>query len=324
MKTLTIDSQEGERLDTALVRVHGGSRAKMQRLIESGGVLINGHPALKASYRLRLGDVVALEPHLTPPPEADQKNPRPEAMALDILFEDADVIVLNKPQGMVVHPGAGHQRSTLVHALLYHASSLSTVGGGDRPGIVHRLDKDTSGLMMVAKSDDAHLELARQFQGGEVSKLYLAVVLGEPAKEQGRIEAPIGRHPTERQRMAVRQGGRAALTQWRVLERFGGCCALLEFRLHTGRTHQIRVHSAYMGHPVAGDATYGGRRFGSLRGSLELRQALALSPRQLLHSWRLSFVHPRGGPRLDFEAAPPPDFSAVLDLLRQEVAKKHA
>lgn len=302
----------GERLDAALAQRLGVSRARVQRLIEAGGVTVNGRP-VKASHRLRAGEVVAYEPAPPPPPPSALT---PAAMALDIVHEDGALIVLNKPPGLVVHPGAGHREATLVHGLLHHARTLSALGGLERPGIVHRLDKDTSGLLVVAKTDAAHERLARQFREGRVNKLYQALVLGEPAEASGRIEAPIGRHPVERQRMAVRMGGRRALTEWRVLERFG-CCALVEFILHTGRTHQIRVHAASLGHPVAGDATYGGRRYGSLPGSAACRRAVAASPRQMLHAKHLGFSHPVSGEPLQFEAPLAEDFAAVLMALRE-------
>jgi 23S rRNA pseudouridine1911/1915/1917 synthase len=312
MKTFTATAP-GERLDAALALEAGLSRAKAQQLIEAGLALVNGKPA-KASYRLRVND--AVEYGELPQPSAGWLVP--EAIPLDIVFEDASLIVLNKPPGLVVHPGAGNWRSTLVHALLYHAAqSLSGVGGPARPGIVHRLDKDTSGLMVVAKTDAAHEGLARQFKGGEVSKLYLALILGAPREESGRIEAPIGRHPVERQRMAVREGGRMAVTEWRLVERLGACCTLAQFRLRTGRTHQIRVHAAKLGHPVAGDATYGGRRYGSLRCTAAQRRSLEAVPRQLLHSWRLGFSHPVSGERLDFEAPLPEDFASALRALKE-------
>ncbi len=313
METFSPETEAGERLDAVLAQRSGLSRARAQRLIAAGLALVNGRP-VKPGYRLRAGDSVAYEPA---PPEPEEPQLLPEAIPLDILYEDEGLIVLNKSPGLVVHPGAGRTRGTLVHALLHHAPAIAGVGGRARPGIVHRLDKDTSGLLVVAKTDAAHLGLARQFERGEVVKLYLALVLGEPAAAAGRVEAPIGRHPVERQRMAVREGGRRAVTEWRVLERFGGCCALVEFRLRTGRTHQIRVHAARLGHPVAGDATYGGRRWGSLGGRAALRRAVAASPRQLLHAAHLGFRHPTTGEWLDFEAPLPEDFWAVLSALRE-------
>jgi len=305
-------SAGGERLDAALARHSGLSRASAQRLIAAGRVRVDGRPA-KASHRLRAGEAVEYE---LPEPEPAQPALTSEAIPLDVVYEDAHLMVINKPAGLVVHPGAGRRTFTLVHALLHHAPELAAVGAEGRPGLVHRLDKDTSGLLVVAKTATAHLGLARQFKQGGVRKLYLALVLGEPGRESGRIEAPIGRHHALRQRMAVREGGRAAVTEWRVRERFGGCCALVEFRLLTGRTHQIRVHAARLGHPVAGDALYGGRRYASLRGAAALREAVSRSPRQMLHAWRLGFQHPVSGQTLEFEAPLPEDFAAVLSALR--------
>jgi len=313
METFKAEEAAGERLDAALARRCGISRARAQRLIEAGAALVDGRPA-KASHRLKPGEEVAYGP---PPPEPAPQGVEPEPMILDIVFEDDSLIVLDKPPGLVVHPGAGHRQGTLVHGLLHHAAELSAVGAAGRPGIVHRLDKDTSGLLVVAKTPDALTRLAEQFKQGEVKKLYLALVLGVPEKATGRIEAAIGRHPTERQKMAVREGGRAAVTEWAVRERFGPSSALVEFRLHTGRTHQIRVHAARLGHPVAGDALYGGRRYGSLPGRAALRQALAASPRQMLHATRLGFRHPLTGAPLEFEAPLPEDFAAVLSALRE-------
>jgi len=218
-----------------------------------------------------------------------------ESIALDVLFEDADLLVLNKPSGIVVHPAAGNRSGTLVNALLHRCAGLSSIGGKERPGIVHRLDKETSGCLVVALNDAAHRALAAQFAGREVTKIYLALAAGRFAKKSGTIEASIGRHPVQRKKMAVVERGRAARTDYRVLDETDGG-TLVECTLHTGRTHQIRVHLKHLGHPVLGDEVYGKR---------------AGFPRQMLHAWKLGFVHPRTGARMNFLAPVPPDFLAV-------------
>jgi 23S rRNA pseudouridine1911/1915/1917 synthase len=253
-----------------------------------------------------------VEVEVPPPVPAE---PKAEAIALSIVYEDARLIVLDKPAGLVVHPGAGNASGTLVNALLHHARDLSGVGGVLRPGIVHRLDRGTSGLMVVAKDDAAHQALARQFAARSVGKEYLAVVLGIPSPRSGRIDAPIGRDPSHRKRMSVQAPrGRAARSTYEVEEALDGA-ALLRVRIHSGRTHQVRVHLASIGHPVAGDATYGGRRTpGSQRA--EARAALAALARPALHATRLAFEHPASGQRLSFESPLPADLQALLEALR--------
>jgi 23S rRNA pseudouridine1911/1915/1917 synthase len=242
-------------------------------------------------------------------------EPQPEDIPLRIVHEDAALLVLDKPAGLVVHPGAGTSSGTLVNALLARVRDLSGVGGVLRPGIVHRLDRGTSGLLLVAKSDEAHRALARQFANRTVEKEYLAVVLGVPARSSGEIDAPIGRDPVHRRRMSVRAPrGRAARTSWSVEERFDGA-ALLRVRIHTGRTHQIRVHLASIGHPVAGDPLYGGTRTPPSRGAAAL-EALSSLARPALHAARLAFTHPSSGARLVFEAPLPADLAGLLDSLR--------
>jgi len=248
-----------------------------------------------------------------PPPEP--ARPEPEDIPLDVVFEDAHLLVLNKPAGLVVHPGAGAPRGTLVNALLRHVSDLSGVGGVMRPGIVHRLDRGTSGLLVVAKDDRTHRALSRQFAGREVEKEYLALVLGVPAAKTGTVATPIGRDPVHRRKMSVRAPrGREARSDYRLAEAFDGA-SLLRVRIHTGRTHQIRVHLASIGHPVAGDATYGGTRTPSSRRAAA-RDALRGLTRPALHAARLAFVHPATGERLAFEAPLPADLLQVLDGLR--------
>jgi len=279
----------GARLDQFLAgAVPGLSRARIQDLIKTGHVTLNGASA-KASARLRTGDAITLnEP---PPTPVDTVA---EEIALDVLFEDDDLVVINKPAGLVVHPAAGNWSGTLVNALLHHCPALSGIGGEQRPGIVHRLDKETSGCLVAAKNDMAHQALARQFAGREVTKIYLALAAGKFARKSGVIEAAIGRHPMQRKKMTVVASGRgrAATTGYRVLRELP-VGTLVECTLHTGRTHQIRVHLKHLGHPVLGDEVYGKR---------------AGFARQMLHAWRLGFVHPRTGERVNFESPIPPDF----------------
>jgi 23S rRNA pseudouridine1911/1915/1917 synthase len=282
-------AQAGVRLDQFLAgSVSALSRARIQDLIKSGNVTLNG-AATKASARLRDGDEVTLNE----PPPVPTKTVA-ENIALDVLFEDDDLIVLNKPAGLVVHPAAGNWSGTIVNALLHHCCGLSGIGGEQRPGIVHRLDKETSGCLVAAKNDAAHQSLVRQFAGREVTKIYLALAVGKFRLLSGVIEAPIGRHPVQRKKMTVvSEGrGRTAKTGYRVLREVAAG-TLVECTLHTGRTHQIRVHLKHLGHPVLGDDTYGKR---------------AGFPRQMLHAWRLGFTHPRTGERVNFESPIPPDF----------------
>jgi len=264
----------------------------------------------RASARLKSGQRVELEI-----PEPVAAVPVAEAIPLSVVFEDARLLVLDKPAGIVVHPGAGGATGTLVNALLHHIRDLSGIGGVLRPGIVHRLDRGTSGLLVVAKDDEAHRALARQFAGRTVEKEYLAVVLGVPEPRQGRIEAPIGRHPAHRQRMSVRPGGRAARSDYQVVESLDGA-ALVRVRIHTGRTHQIRVHLASIGHPVAGDTAYGGTRTPPSRRAAS-REALTSLGRPALHAARLAFDHPASAERLQFESPLPSDIGAVLERLRK-------
>jgi 23S rRNA pseudouridine1911/1915/1917 synthase len=302
---LAVDERgAGARLDRFLAeRLPALSRARLQALIEAGRVRVDGRAA-KAAARLRPGQEISVSV-----PAAEPARPRPEAIPLAVVHEDAHLLVVDKPAGLVVHPGAGRASGTLVNALLHHVHDLSGVGGVLRPGIVHRLDRGTSGLMVVAKDDQTHRALARQFADRLVEKEYLAVVLGVPARAEGVIEAPIGRDPVHRRRMSVRAPrGRSARSSYRVLEAFDGA-ALLRVRIHTGRTHQIRVHLAALGHPVAGDATYGGRR-------TRARAALESLTRPALHAARLAFDHPATGQRLAFDSPLPPDLQEVLRALR--------
>ncbi len=282
-------------------RVAGLSRSAIQRLIDHGRVTVNAEPA-KASYKVRPGDrVVACVP------QPGSEEPAAEAIPLDIVYEDQVLIVIDKPAGMVIHPAPGHQSGTLVNALLAHCLELAGYSQDRRPGIVHRLDRDTSGLILVAKNEQIRRALQRQFQARQVHKVYLALLDGYLEAAHGRIEAPLGRDPRHRQRMAVVPGGREAITEYRLLTTFaGGDYSLVEAEPKTGRTHQIRVHFASIGHPVVGDTVYGRRRT-----SLPV-------PRQFLHAQRLGFTHPLTGRPLEFEAPLPDDLAAVLRLLEQK------
>lgn len=290
-------AEAGERLDAFLARVSGLSRARIQRLIADGNVLASGHPQ-KPRHRVTAGERIQLRI-----PPATPLVLTPETIPLDILHEDEDLIVLSKPPGLVVHPGAGRSTGTLVHAVLAHCGRLPGIGGVERPGIVHRLDRDTSGVMVVAKTEAAHQSLSHQFKTRVVLKRYLALVHGKVRQDVGRIEAAIGRRNHDRKRMGVRgRGGRQARTAYRVLRRLPDC-TVLALDLETGRTHQIRVHLAHIGHPVLGDQVYGGRR--------ERRRAASDGlpvGRQMLHAWRLGFHHPRSGAWLEFTAPVPEDF----------------
>jgi 23S rRNA pseudouridine1911/1915/1917 synthase len=304
------DEAEGRRLDAWLARqMPSLSRSRLQALIEQGHVQLEGARA-RPSARLRAGQAVRVQIPAPVPAE-----PQPEDIPIVVVHEDPHLVVVNKPAGLVVHPGAGTARGTLVNALLRHVRDLSGVGGVLRPGIVHRLDRGTSGLLVVAKDDETHRSLVRQFAGRTVEKEYLALVLGVPARPAGEVDAPIGRDPLHRQRMSVRAPrGREARTSWRVEERFDGA-ALLRVRIHTGRTHQVRVHLASVGHPVAGDSVYGGTRTPSSRRTAA-REALHSLVRPALHAARLGFIHPASGERVAFEAPLPPDIEAVLGRLR--------
>src|SRR5213592_3806603 len=296
-----------ERLDTFLrSQFPTISRGAIQRLMEQGDIRVEGNP-VKASHHPRAGEEIEILW-----PDATPATARPQAIPLDILFEDDDLLVLNKPPGLVVHPSAGHEESTLVNALLHHcAGQLSGIGGVARPGIVHRLDKETSGCLVVAKNDPAHLALSSQFASRGVEKIYHAIVCGNLTPEQGEVRAAIARHPTHRKRMAVTDGsGRDAWTSFHVLERLREA-TVVEALLHTGRTHQVRVHFKHLGFPLVGDATYGNRQNQRLT---ELTDYAA--PRQMLHANKLAFQDPRTGKRMSFEAAWPEDFKEALAALR--------
>ena len=278
----------GIRLDV-LMTGEALSRSRAASLIEEGHVLVDGKIVTKPSFKAPAGALV--EAVLPPVRETETL---PEDIPLDIVYEDDTLAVINKPAGLVVHPAAGNESGTLVNALLYHLSSLSGIGGEQRPGIVHRLDKDTSGLMLVAKNDQAHLSLSGQLEARTIEKHYHAVVLGHMKEASGSVEKPIGRDPKDRKKMAVVPDGRYALTDWLVLEERGSCATLLDLRIHTGRTHQIRVHMSSIGHPVLGDPLYGSKRG-------------PRADRLMLHAYSISFDHPKTGERMTFTQPAPFD-----------------
>jgi 23S rRNA pseudouridine1911/1915/1917 synthase len=312
----------GERLDRYLSRAASEaelalSRTRLKGLIEAGAVMLNGAAARDPAMKVAAGDRIALVV-----PAAEPSELQGEDIKLDIVFEDEHLLVLNKPAGLVVHPAAGHAKGTLVHALIAHCGdSLSGIGGVKRPGIVHRLDKDTSGLLVVAKTDAAHQGLAELFadhgRSGSLAREYIALVWGPMARKAGTIDAPIARHPRQREKMAVAADGRGrrAVTHWR-LEQELGPASLIACRLETGRTHQIRVHLAHIGHPLLGDSGYGAG-FKSKAGQLPeaAQAALAKLGRQALHAAKLGFVHPITGEELLFESPPPNDLTRLINTL---------
>ena len=287
----------GLRLDKAVADLTELSRGLANEQIKNGQILVNGE-AKKAKYAVKEGDVISYE---VPEPEVVEYVA--EDLPLEIVYQDEDVAVVNKPQGMVVHPSAGHTSGTLVNALMYHIKDLSGINGVLRPGIVHRIDKDTSGLLMIAKNDQAHLSLADELKNKKSLRKYWAIVHGNLPNDRGVIEAPIGRSEKDRKKQAVTAKGKPALTRFQVLERFGDY-TLVELQLETGRTHQIRVHMAYIGHPVAGDEVYGPRK--TLKGH-----------GQFLHARTLGFTHPRTGEVLEFTAEAPAIFLETLEKLRK-------
>ena len=302
------EAEAGERLDLALASLAGVSRSQVQRWIETGCVQVNGSPT-RSSHRLALAEEV-----LALPPEPIATELVAEDIPLDVVHCDRDLIVVDKPAGMVVHPAPGHASGTLVNALLHRCSDLSGIGGVLRPGIVHRLDQGTSGLMVAAKSDVAHTGLAEQFHDHTIERVYFAFVRALPGGERGEVDMPIGRHPRDRKRMSVQtRAGRAARTRWSVVARYRASrCSLLEVRPETGRTHQIRVHLAASGLPILADPVYGRGR----GAAQQLPQARALT-RPALHAAVLGFTHPRSGERLRFEALLPADLASLRAALEQ-------
>jgi len=297
---VTGEDEAGERLDVVLSSVARVSRAQAKRWVEAGRVWIDERPAARASRKLGLGEAVAAAP-----PEPVDATARPEPIPLVIVYEDADVVVVDKPAGLVVHPAPGHPRGTLVNALLHHCTTLAGIGGVLRPGIVHRLDQGTSGIIVAAKNDAAHQALSAQFHDHTIEREYRAIVRSKPSADSGRVDAPIGRHPRDRKRMSVAStNGREAHTTWRVAKRFDRCeRALLEVAPETGRTHQIRVHLASTGLPIVGDKVYG------RGGGLKREKSLG---RPALHAAALGFEHPSTGETIRFEAELPPQLLVLL------------
>lgn len=293
------EESEGERFDRFLAeKLTDVSRSRIKNVIEDGGATLNGK-TVKAGETVRCGDKAVFEL-----PDERVLSAEPENIPVDIIYEDDDIAVVNKPQGMVVHPACGAENGTLVNALLYNLSSLSSINGVIRPGIVHRLDKDTSGLLVVAKNDDAHRGLQRQIQKKEAKRYYIALLDGNLKEDSGVINQPVGRSRTDRKKMAVVPDGRPAETHFKVIERFMRY-TLCEFELKTGRTHQIRVHASYMHHPVTGDPVYGGSNAFKLKG-------------QMLHAYKLVLTHPSTKKTMTFTAPLPEYFTAVLDILRKK------
>lgn len=306
------DAGEHERLDVFVSRAMGElTRSAVRRLIETGFVTVDGKSG-KPSLKLKGGERISVR---VPPPVP--AAPVAEQIPIEILFEDSDIIVVNKAAGMVVHPGAGNRGGTLVNALLGHCRDLSGIGGEIRPGIVHRIDKDTTGILVVAKNDNAHLSLARQFKQHSVKRVYTALVYGSPREDKGVIDAAIGRHPTERKKMSgATRRGRHAVTKWRVAGRYRGI-TLMTIKLETGRTHQIRVHLSEAGYPLLGDPVYGGSgRLANLRDP-ELRKMIKELGRQALHAGTLGIIHPGTGEYLEFNADLPEDMAGILKYLEK-------
>lgn len=291
----------GARIDVFLSDMLGDcTRSRVRLCVINGAVRVDGETVLKCGFHVKEGSEVEIDIQEAVPLKAE-----PENIPLDIIYQDEDLAVINKPAGMVTHPAPGSPDKTLVNALLYHLDDLSGINGVLRPGIVHRLDKNTSGLIMVAKNDRAHLELSRQIAEKSAKRYYIALVDGNIKEEAGVIDAPVSRNPGDRKKMAVVEGGDYAKTLYKVVERFGQY-TLVSFELFTGRTHQIRVHSAYIRHPIVGDETYGGSdRFGVHR--------------QLLHAYRLRLTHPSDGRQLTFIAPLPQDFKKILSILRSKL-----
>jgi len=306
---------DGARLDRCLAELHPDwTRSRVRRLIDAGHVRLN-RETVKPSATVHHGDLIAVDEPALEPLDAEAED-----IPLDIVFEDDDILLVNKPVGLVIHPAAGNPSGTLVNALLHHCSDLSGIGGVERPGIVHRLDKDTSGLLVVAKSDRAHLGLSLAFRNRKIHKTYLAICYGTPGEPDGVVDAPIDRHPRERQRMAVIATGRTARTLYHVDEEIAGA-SLISCRPITGRTHQIRVHMAHVGHAIVGDPLYAGRQWRNLSDP-QARAACRSFPRQALHARRLEFTHPVTGEEVAFEAPVPADIEGLVTTLRQGTGYK--
>jgi 23S rRNA pseudouridine1911/1915/1917 synthase len=311
---LSLQVTEGEkdqRIDSFLAsQVESLTRSRVQDLIQQKLVEVNGAP-VKASHRLKAGDRI----HLTVP-AARPCRLEPESVEFSVIHEDRSLLVIDKPPGVVIHPAPGHHSGTLVHGLLQHCSDLSGIGGILRPGIVHRLDKDTSGLVVVAKNDKVHTSLSSQFKSGMVRKGYLAVAHGILKDREGKVDLPIARHPVRRKEMAVSPGGKKAITFWEKVEELGGRFTLLAVRPRTGRTHQIRVHLSNTGHPIVGDPVYGFKKGWWRRQFAGEEELIPVIPRQMLHAERLGFTHPETGVFCEFQAPVPADMRRCIEDLR--------
>lgn len=299
-------SDAGGRLDLFLAEKTGVTRSQIQKLIEQGDILVNSRQSSQ-NYRVKTGDAVSIGQ-----PEKYEEGLLPEPILIEILYQDKYLVVVNKPAGMVVYPSAGHYSGTLMNALAYHYKKLASIGGPLRPGVVHRLDKDTSGVMVVALDDNAYYDLIEQFRQRTINRRYKALVYGNLREDSGEIMSLIGRSETDRKKMSTRvRRGKEAVTRWRVTKRFG-CATLIEARLGTGRTHQIRVHFASIGHPVLGDRTYGKKT------SIDIGNKRVIFPRQMLHAELLGFIHPITKEPLEFSGPLPEDMKNLLQVLNKE------
>jgi 23S rRNA pseudouridine1911/1915/1917 synthase len=306
-RKIILCSEVGERIDIFLAGETGITRSQIQKLIEQGNVSVNDKP-VNQNYRIRTNDLVSLSI-----PEKQDEGLIPEDIPVDIFYKDEYLVVVNKPAGMVVYPAAGHSRGTLMNALAYHCGKLSAVGGPLRPGVVHRLDKDTSGLMVVALDDVAYYNLAEQFKQRKINRKYLALIYGNLKEDTGEIALRIGRSESDRKKMSTSvRRGKEAVTKWKVLKRFNHA-ALIEAKLGTGRTHQIRVHFASIGHPVLGDRTYGKKVEVEVKANKKI-----FFPRQMLHAERLGFIHPVTGKHLGFSSPLPEDMAQKIEELQEE------
>ena len=309
------DDRPAERLDTFIAEcLPDISRSQLKKLINSGQITLNG-AATKASTKLKGGESIQVD---LPPPEPIEALP--EDIPLDVLYEDQDLIVINKPAGMVVHPAAGHSHGTLVNALLYHCQDLAGIGGDLRPGIVHRIDKDTAGVIVATKNDQSHQHLAAQFKDHSIKRRYLALVHGAPDKHSGTIDQPIGRHPTQRKKMSGKsRNSKRAVTHWKIIKEYNiSRLSLLELQLETGRTHQIRVHFSEINCPLVADPLYGNRSRTIAIKDMELRQLIDRLPGQALHAQSLGFIHPRSGKYLEFFSEIPETLKNIITYLDQK------
>lgn len=293
-------SETGERIDTSLAKKTGITRSQIQRLIEKGNISVNSMQASQ-NYKVKSGDFIVIRI-----PEKETDDLIPEPIPLEILYKDRNLVVVNKPANMVVYPSAGHNQGTLMNVIAHHCHKLATIGGPLRPGVVHRLDKDTSGVMVVALDDKAYYSLTEQFRARSINRKYIALVYGNLKEDSGEISLPIGRSESDRKKMSTRiKKGKEAVTRWKVLERLENA-TLIEARLGTGRTHQIRVHFASIGHPVMGDRTYGKKT------EIEIKKKKVIIPRQMLHAETLGFIHPATGKYIEFSSQIPEDMKKVL------------